>query len=104
MAIPQSIVGELQFLQNQLKNSQPLTDQTNATIIALQLNAASLVVDLDIAENNAAGQLDTWVQPQDPFALITSFDNLLISAQDQTSICDIRSLIGRVASNLDQLV
>jgi hypothetical protein len=102
--IPQSIIGSLQFLQNQYNNAQPLTDQSRPTIVALQLNADNLIVNLDLAEIVAAGQLDTWTSSTDPFSLIASLQGLLVSAQDQTSICDIRSFIGRVASNLDQLV
>jgi hypothetical protein len=104
MAIPQSIIGQLQFLQNQYNQAQPLLAQPRSIIVALQLNAANLVAALDTAETNAVGQLDSWTQPGDPFALISSLQALLTAAQDQTALFNIRSLIGRVTSNLDQLV
>ena len=104
MAVPSNIISELQFLQNQVNGNQPLNEQSRATITAMQLNADKLVSDVDAAELKAAGQLDTWVQPGDPFALVSSLVSVGVSASDQWIIGDIRSFIGRVASNLNQLV
>lgn len=103
MSVPQKILGEVQFLSNQINSSQPLTSQPKSLVTAMQLNAANLVKDIDAAQGDAIGQLDTWVQPGDPFALISSLQGLGISATDQLSIFDTRSFVGRLASNLDQL-
>jgi hypothetical protein len=69
----------------------------------LQINAASLVSDVDAALAGAAGALDAFAAPSDPVAIASGLSGLLTASQNQTDLADLRGLAGRVASNLSQV-
>lgn len=103
MTVPAAITSELAALQAQVAAAAPLTSASAATVLALQLNAAQLVTDVDAALAGAAGQLDTWIAPADPDQIVAGVTALVDSVEDQSSLADTRGLVGRVAANLEQL-
>lgn len=103
MSIPQNIVDELSFLQTQIAQAGPLSQATRQVIVAAQLNAAQLVTDTEAAQYSLAGVLDTWTPPSDPVAIINGILGVDQNADDERDIVAMRGLVGRAASNLDQL-
>jgi hypothetical protein len=112
--IPTSITTALTSLQTQVAAALPLDAASRATIQALQLNAAALVAAIDTAVANAAtlstsgtigvvATIDTWAAPTDPEGIIAGVQAMLVSATDQWNLSVMRGLVGRVATNLDQL-
>lgn len=114
MAIPANILAEIANLKAQTQANVPLQNAPRPNVIAMQLNAAQLVVDADAAQFPLAGVLDTWtafspvsiIYPNgtiDPQQIVNGVLQLLGNAQDENAIVLIRGLVGRVADNLDQL-
>src|SRR5262245_5498911 len=114
MSIPASVTNALAALQAQVSAALPLETASRPTIQAIQLNAASLVSQVDTALANAAtlsksgtlgvtATIDTWVAPVAPEDIITGVTSMLTSVIDQWKLAVMRGLVGRVASNLDQL-
>lgn len=101
--IPAKITNELTSLQAQVAAALPLNNAPFATIKALQLNAGNLVADMQTALN-AASVLDTWVAPPDAISMVNGFNAAVTAAADQGNLALMRGLVGRVTSNLDQLV
>jgi hypothetical protein len=101
--IPSSITNALNSLKDQAANAQPLANASNATIAALQLNAADLVDAIQTQLVTGGGILDTWVAPNDPVSMINGVLNDLVVAQDQSTLSLMRGVVGRAASNLEQL-
>jgi hypothetical protein len=112
--IPASVTDALTSLQAQVAAALPLENATLPTIQALQLNAAALVGAIDVALANAAtmttsgtigvpAAIDTWVAPVNPEGMIAGVNALYVSAADQWNLSVMRGLVGRVATNLDQL-
>lgn len=104
MSIPATITAELASLQAQVTAASPLTSASAATIKALQLNAAQLVSDVEAALIAPANMLDTYVAPSDPPTIIMGVEALLLAAQAQSGLALMRGVVGRAASNLNQLV
>lgn len=103
MTLPANISSEISVLQTQVTANAPLASAPRAAILAMQLNADELVADTDTALVAAAGALDTWQAPTDPAAIICGILGLEADAENQTSLADCRGVVGRVASNLNQL-
>lgn len=114
MSIPANIMTEIASLQAQTVANAPLSNASRANIIAMQLNAAQLVSDVDAAQSPLAGVLDSWTAFQpvsitypngtiDPQQIVNGVLRLLGNAQDENAIVLMRGLVGRVADNLDQL-
>lgn len=115
MSIPTNITTELASLESQVKAATPLNNAPFATIKAMQLNASNLVNDVQTALTTTelvpniifttdTTLLDDWAPPVDPVSMIAGVLNLLTSAQNQQQLSLMRGVVGRVASNLDQLV
>lgn len=101
--IPASITTALASLVAQVAAANPLVSAPRATILAIQLNAASLVSNIQstlVAPNNT---LDTFVPPADPVAIIHGIWGLRHAADDQSNLSLMRGVVGRATSNLDQL-
>lgn len=103
MSIPANIISETQFLQQQVLANSPIEQADVATVRAMELNANNLVNDLGTAVTNAAGQLDTWVQPTDPGAIATGILGLLENSQDQLTLTDMRGVVGRASRILNDI-
>jgi hypothetical protein len=101
--IPTSVSVELLDLQTQVAQASPLDQASGATIKALQLNAGNLVEDIQAALV-ATSILDGWVAPTDPASMATGFATVAEAGSDQQALSLMRGIVGRVASNLDQLV
>lgn len=113
--IPSNITTELASLQAQVKAATPLNNAPFATVKAMQLNAANLVNDVqfalttitlipNIVLTTESLLLDTWVPPPDPISMVAGFNAVVTAADDQSDLSLMRGVVGRVASNLDQLV
>lgn len=102
MSIPGNITAELANLQSQVAAATPLANAPFSTIKALQLNAGNLVNDIQTALT-VPNKLDTWVPPVDPISMVNGFDAVVTAAQDQSNLSLMRGVVGRAASNLDQL-
>lgn len=103
MSIPANITTELRSLQAQVIAAAPLANASTATITALQLNAGNLVADIQAALVAPGNLLDVWVSPIDPISIVGGVLSVLSASQDQNKLSLMRGVIGRVASNLDQL-
>jgi hypothetical protein len=103
MAIPANIATELTDLQAQVVANTPLLSASQATRTAIKLNAAQLVSDVQAALVAPNNLLDTWVAPSDPGAIPSGILTVLQASQDQSNLALMRGLVGRVASNVDQL-
>lgn len=115
MTIPTNITTELANLQAQVKAATPLSNAPFATIKAMQLNAGNLVADIqsaltttklipNIVLTTDSVLLDTWVAPVDPVSMVTGFNAVVVAGNNQNDLSLKRGVVGRVASNLDQLV
>lgn len=102
MSIPANITSEMAFLQAQVNAASPLNAAPRATIAAIKLNAAKLVNDVQAALV-AANTLDTWTAPVDAGAIISGVLSVSQVAQDQNKLALMRGIVGRVASNVDQI-
>jgi hypothetical protein len=100
--IPANITSELAFLQTQVAAAKPLSNAPFTSVKAMQLNAGNLVADIQTVLV-ATNTLDTWVAPVDPASMVLGFGAVVIAADDQNNLSSMRGLVGRVASNLDQL-
>lgn len=102
MAISTTITSELTSLQLQVQAASPLAQATPATLIAIKLNAAKLVSDLQSALV-APSLLDTWTAPTDPASIALGLLGVSTAAADQNTISLMRGIVGRAASNVDQI-
>lgn len=102
MSIPSNITAELTNLQSQVQAATPLANASIATIHAMQLNAAQLINDIQ-TDLTAASMLDTWTATTLPLQMVSGFNQVVTAATDSNNLSQMRGLIGRVASNLDQL-
>ncbi|SHG92023.1 hypothetical protein [Bradyrhizobium erythrophlei] len=103
MSIPTNITTELTNLQAQVAAAAPLASASRATVLAIKLNAAQLVTDVQSALVAPNNMLDTWTAPPDPPAMIAGIEGLLAASQDQSNLALMRGVTGRAASNLEQL-
>ncbi|WP_024517078.1 hypothetical protein [Bradyrhizobium sp. Tv2a-2] len=103
MSIPSNIINELTSLQKQVVAAKPLQQASRATIVALQLNAAQLVSDIETALTAPNNLLDTWSASIDPGAIVSGLLSVVSTAQDQSTLSFMRGVTGRAASNLNQL-
>jgi hypothetical protein len=103
MTISAQITTELQSLQAQVAAASPLTNANFAAVKAMQLNAGQLVSDVQ-ASLVTSSPLDTWVAPTDPQSMIAGFAGVVGAGVDQSKLSLMRGVVGRVASNLGQLV
>ena len=103
MSIPAKITTELQSLQAQVAAASPLTNANFATVKAMQLNAGQLVADVQAALVTST-PLDNWVAPGDAQSIIAGFVAVVGAGTDQKTLSLMRGVVGRVASNLGQLV
>jgi hypothetical protein len=115
MTIPVNITTELTSLQAQVAAATPLNNAPFSTIKAMQLNAGNLVNDIQTALTTTtlipnivlttdAVLLDTWIPPPDPISMVTGFNAVVTAGDNQSSLSLMRGVVGRAASNLDQLV
>lgn len=104
MSIPSNISTELANLQKQLTAAGTLSNASAPTILALQLNCAQLLSDIDTALTNAAGKLDSFGDPTDPVDIINEFADIVESATDQSTLANLAGYVGRSNINLDQLL
>lgn len=100
--ISTSITTALISLQDQVTAAQPLANADQATIVALQLNAANLVESIEAALH-VTSVLDTWMPPSDPQSMIAGVLIDVTAAEDQSKLALMRGEIGRATSNLEQL-
>lgn len=101
--IPANITNELASIKAQLAAAEPLVGASHATIVAIQLNSAQLVNDIQdalVAPNNL---LDTFIAPVDPAAIVHGVFSLRHAADDQKNLSLMRGVVGRASSNVDQL-
>lgn len=103
MSIPVNITTELTDLQAQVAAATPLDAAPFSTIKALQLNAGNLVADIQTALT-ASSTLDTWTAPIDAPSIISGFQLVVTAAEDQNTLSLMRGVVGRAASNLNELV
>lgn len=101
--IAQAIQDALTSLQEQVADATPLEDATTAEVKAIQLNAQDLTADLQDALV-ATGTLDSWSAPSDAPTIISGFNDIVTQATDESTLALLRGVIGRVTSNVDQLV
>jgi hypothetical protein len=115
MTIPANITSELTSLQAQVKAATPLNNAPFATIKAMQLNAGNLVNDIQTALTTTklipnivlttdSTWLDSWSPPPDPISMVTGFNAVVTASANQSDLSLKRGVVGRVASNLNQLV
>jgi hypothetical protein len=115
MTIPSNITTELASLQAQVAAATPLNNAPFSTIKALQLNAGNLVNDIQAALTTTTLipnivfttdglLLDTWLPPPDPISIVTGFNTVVVAGENQTDLSLKRGVVGRAASNLDQIV
>jgi hypothetical protein len=103
MSIPANVAAELTNLENQVAANAPLAAASRATRTAIKLNAAQLVTDVQAALVAPGNLLDTWVAPSDPAQIAAGILSVFSTSQDQNNLALMRGVVGRVASNLDQL-
>lgn len=103
MTLPATVTTELASLEAQVKAASPLDQASWQTVRAMQLNADQLLSDVEAAQYSLIGQLDTWVASTQPEPIIVGVVQVYNSAVDEASITQLRGIIGRVASNLNQL-
>jgi hypothetical protein len=101
--ISQDIQDELVELQAQVAAATPLENATTAEVKAIQLNAQNLTDDIQTALV-ATGTLDSWSAPSDAPTIIVGFNDIVTQATDEALLSLLRGVIGRVTSNVDQLV
>lgn len=104
MGIVANVSGQIAALQAQITSAGPLSSVSQATITAIQLNAATLVSTISAAVTSAAGELDTWTAPTDPDAIVSGIMALKCSAAEQATLVNQGGYVGRMNKNLDQLV
>jgi hypothetical protein len=102
MTISASITTALTSLQAQVAAAQPLANASQATRTALKLNAGALVADIQTALV-ASSLLDTWTPSTDPAVIVAGVNSVVAAAQDENTLSLMRGVVGRAASNLDQL-
>ena len=102
MTISASITTALTSLQAQAAAAQPLANASQATRTALKLNAGALVADIQTALV-ASSLLDTWTPSTDPAVIVAGVNSVVTAAQDENTLSLMRGVVGRAASNLDQL-
>ncbi len=102
MSIPANITAEATALRAQVAANQPLANASSATKTAMQLNAGNLVADVQAALT-AKTVLDTFTAPVDAASIITGFQAVVQAGEDSSDLSLMRGVVGRVASNLDQL-
>ena len=102
MTISASITTALTSLQAQVAAAQPLANASQATRTALKLNAGALVADIQAALV-APSLLDTWTPSTDPSVIVAGVNSVVTAAQDENTLSLMRGVVGRAASNLDQL-
>jgi hypothetical protein len=102
MSIAANITAELASLQAQVAAATPLAQASHASKTALQLNAGKLVADVQAALV-APSLLDTWSPPGDPISIIAGVNVVVTASLDQSDLALMRGVVGRAASNLDQL-
>lgn len=101
MSISANIITEITFLESQVQQYTPLANAPHAAIVAMQLNAAKLVSDVQAALV-ATSLLDTYVAAVDQVTIISGVLTVFTAADDQANLALKRGIVGRVASNLDQ--
>lgn len=113
-AISAAIFAALSSLQAQVIAAGVLEAAPRSTVIALQLNAANLVtmvqqalvggaVTATGASTTTGVVLDTPITDTDAVAIINDVLNVAQVSYDQRDLALMRGLVGRVASNLNQL-
>lgn len=102
MAIPADIAAEISSLQAQVQAANPIASADHATVVAIKLNAAEIVIELQDALV-APNQLDNWTAPGDAPTIVAGINAIVQTAIDQGDISLKRGLLGRVTSNLDQI-
>jgi len=100
--IPASITTALDSLAAQTEAAKPLANASQATRTALKLNAANLVASLQSALT-VTSVLDTYEASTDPGVIINEVLTLTTAANDEATLSLMRGVVGRAASNLDQL-
>lgn len=116
MPIPSFILVELADLQTQVLAASPLSNASDATIEAIQLNAQQLVNDIQTALTAVSvvtgtntvsvtdgSILDGWTAPVDPGAIASSLLTVDDAATDQSSLSLMRGVTGRVSININQI-
>lgn len=103
MTLPANITAEIASLQAQVKAAGALNAAPRATVQAIKLNAAQLVADTQAALVAPHNMLDTWVPPVDPAAIVTGILSVAQASEDQSDLAVTRGIVGRVASNVDQV-
>lgn len=103
MTIPAKITTDLAILEAQVVAATPLINAGHSTIVALQLNAANLVAEIQTELVKPSNLLDTYSASVNPVAMIKEVLSLLVVAQDQNKLSLIRGVVGRATSNLDQI-
>lgn len=104
MTIPAAVATQLTALQAAFTAASPIdTTATRPQILGLQFRAVQLVNSLDAAIPAAAGALDTFTAPAMPQDMAAGVLGLLAATQAQVVLADMRGVIGRALSNLEQV-
>jgi hypothetical protein len=101
--IAQAIQDALAELQAQVIAASPLENAATADVKAIQLNAVDLTEALQEALV-ATGTLDSWSAPTDAPTIIGGYDDIVTQATDEATLALMRGVLGRVTSNVEQLV
>lgn len=97
------IIADVTSLQVNVAAAAPLGAQTQIAIEALQSQGSSLLQEVDAAIVATGGPLDA----SDPtgFAgdMVAVLSGLATASEDQTTLTDMRGLVGRAMFNLAQV-
>lgn len=114
MTIPSNISIALTSLEAQVTAAAPLENANHSTVVALQLNVANLVTSIqtalttttlipNIVASTDTTLLDGWIAPPDPLSIVVGVLKMMVAANNQNELSLMRGVVGRAASNLDQL-
>ena len=101
--ISAAIVSALTAFQANVTASAPLNMQTTILIEALQDQGAALLQQVDAAIDPTGVPLDAADPSGFAGDMVQSLLNLAVASEDQTTLTDLRGLVGRAMFNLAQV-
>ncbi len=100
MPIPANVSSDISALDAAIVGASPLENAQFGILAALATQANQLVNDIDAAIPIVAGQLDTFIAPIMPPAMVIAFFGIQDSGQTQWQLSTIAGYAGRMATNL----
>ena len=104
MPIPAQITTDLNNLSTAFNAATPVATAGKVVVIGLQQQADALVSEIDASENLLNAAIDGFVEPTNLPSVAAAVVNHLQNVVDQSNLAEMRGLVGRVASNLNQVV